>query len=58
MPPKNIDLMPLSAINCLTALLPVAREDGGDSDYVHEDDDASWHEFDEAQAGLQIRIRR
>jgi len=24
-------------------------EDGGDSDYVHEDDDASWHEFDEAQ---------
>jgi len=25
------------------------REDGGDSDYVHEDDDASWHEFDEAQ---------
>jgi len=24
-------------------------DDGADSEYVHEDDDASWHDFDEAQ---------
>ena len=46
-------ISPLCYLNYLCVLLPVARDeqpdDGADSEYVHEDDDASWHDFDEAQ---------